>query len=87
MCGCLISHYSSNLIKESHSTRVPAPAERGKSVKMKILIVGAGVGGTAVAARLAKEGHTVTVYEKNSFHGGRCSLIHHEGHRFDQVRN
>jgi phytoene desaturase (3,4-didehydrolycopene-forming) len=26
----------------------------------------------------------VTVVEKNDFTGGRCSLIHHEGHRFDQ---
>lgn len=26
----------------------------------------------------------MTVLEKNSFTGGRCSLIHHEGYRFDQ---
>lgn len=26
----------------------------------------------------------MTVVEKNSFTGGRCSLIHHEGYRFDQ---
>lgn len=26
----------------------------------------------------------MTVLEKNSFTGGRCSLIRHEGHRFDQ---
>jgi len=48
------------------------------------VIVGAGAGGVALAARLAKAGLRVTVVEKNSFTGGRCSLIHHEGYRFDQ---
>ncbi|CRK16403.1 hypothetical protein BN1708_017492, partial [Verticillium longisporum] len=38
----------------------------------------------AIAARLAKAGYKVTVLEKNDFTGGRCSLIHHEGYRFDQ---
>lgn len=46
--------------------------------------IGAGVGGVATAARLAKAGFSVTVLEKNDFTGGRCSLIHHEGYRFDQ---
>ncbi|KAJ3037488.1 hypothetical protein HDV00_001663 [Rhizophlyctis rosea] len=50
----------------------------------KIVIIGAGVGGVALASRLSKEGHNVTVVEKNDFVGGRCSLIHHEGYRFDQ---
>ena len=45
---------------------------------------GAGVGGVASAARLAKAGYSVTLLEKNFFTGGRCSLIHHEGYRFDQ---
>lgn len=51
----------------------------------KVIIIGAGIGGTATAARLAHAGLDVEVYEKNSFSGGRCSLIHHEGYRFDQV--
>jgi monoamine oxidase len=42
------------------------------------------VGGIASAARLAKAGFKVTVLEKNDFTGGRCSLIHHDGYRFDQ---
>ncbi|OTB03981.1 hypothetical protein M426DRAFT_23298 [Hypoxylon sp. CI-4A] len=50
----------------------------------KAIVIGAGAGGVATAARLAKSGFSVTVLEKNSFIGGRCSLIHHEGHRFDQ---
>ncbi|KAG8879971.1 hypothetical protein FRB97_001270 [Tulasnella sp. 331] len=50
----------------------------------KVTIVGAGVGGVALAARLAKAGFDVTVLEKNDFIGGRCSLIHQDGYRFDQ---
>ena len=42
--------------------------------------VGAGAGGVATAARLARAGYAVTVHEKNDFTGGRCSLIHHEGY-------
>ncbi|KAH6888399.1 hypothetical protein B0T10DRAFT_514074 [Thelonectria olida] len=48
------------------------------------VVIGAGVGGVATAARLAKAGFKVTVVEKNDFTGGRCSLIHQDGHRFDQ---
>ncbi|OTA93420.1 hypothetical protein M434DRAFT_21479 [Hypoxylon sp. CO27-5] len=55
-----------------------------KTGRKKAIVVGAGAGGIATAARLAKSGFSVTVLEKNSFTGGRYSLIHHEGHRFDQ---
>lgn len=41
---------------------------------------GAGAGGIATAARLAKAGFETTVIEKNDYTGGRCSLLHHEGH-------
>ncbi|QIW99273.1 hypothetical protein AMS68_004791 [Peltaster fructicola] len=52
--------------------------------KPTAIVIGAGAGGVSVAARLAKAGFEVTVVEKNDFSGGRCSLIHHEGYRFDQ---
>ncbi|KAI0125158.1 phytoene desaturase [Xylariales sp. AK1849] len=55
-----------------------------KTRQKKAIVIGAGAGGIASAARLAKSGFQVTVLEKNSFTGGRCSLIHHEGYRFDQ---
>ncbi|XXH05870.1 hypothetical protein Hte_012311 [Hypoxylon texense] len=55
-----------------------------KTKQKKAIVVGAGAGGIATAARLAKAGFSVTVLEKNAFTGGRCSLIRHEGHRFDQ---
>ncbi|KAI8895642.1 beta-carotene [Globomyces pollinis-pini] len=50
----------------------------------KVVIVGAGVGGITTAAYLSKQGYRVEVYEKNDFIGGRCSLIHNKGFRFDQ---
>lgn len=52
--------------------------------RKSVIIIGSGIGGTALAARLARQGFNVTVYEKNSFSGGRLSLIHKNGHRFDQ---
>ena len=48
--------------------------------RQRVIIVGAGVGGVATAARLAVAGCKVTVVEKNDFSGGRCSLIHHQGY-------
>ncbi len=48
-----------------------------------IIIIGAGVGGIAAAARLARHGLHVTVLEKNSRPGGRCDRISREGHHFD----
>lgn len=53
-------------------------------MKKSIIIIGSGIGGTALAARLAQQGFDVNVYEKNDFSGGRLSLIHKNGHRFDQ---
>ncbi|KAF1841413.1 phytoene desaturase [Cucurbitaria berberidis CBS 394.84] len=55
-----------------------------EELRPRVIIVGAGVGGVATAARLAAAGCTVTVVEKNDFSGGRCSLIHRRGFRFDQ---
>ncbi len=47
------------------------------------LIIGAGVGGIAAAARLAQQGYDVTVLEKNETPGGRASLIQEDGFTFD----
>jgi phytoene desaturase len=48
-----------------------------------VLVIGAGIGGLAVAARLAKAGHHVTVVEKNSRPGGRTATLNMHGYRFD----
>jgi phytoene desaturase len=48
-----------------------------------VLVIGAGVGGIAVAARLARYGYQVTVVEKNERAGGRCDRLVKDGHHFD----
>ncbi len=47
------------------------------------LVIGAGIGGITTAAYLAKNGYSVSVYEKNSAPGGRCGQLIHNGYRFD----
>lgn len=49
----------------------------------KIIVIGAGVGGTACAALLAKAGHEVTVLESHSFLGGRCATLEKDGFVYD----
>ena len=47
------------------------------------IVIGAGIGGIASAAHLARRGIHVTVFEKNQRPGGRCDHFTQEGHRFD----
>ncbi|MCB9246730.1 MAG: phytoene desaturase [Flavobacteriales bacterium] len=47
------------------------------------IVIGAGIGGLASAVRLAVKGYQVTVYEANSYPGGKLSQIEHAGFRFD----
>lgn len=49
----------------------------------KIIIIGAGFGGLATAARLAHRGHEVTVLEKNGYVGGRNRRTWVKDCRFD----
>lgn len=48
-----------------------------------IVIIGSGVGGLASAVLLAKDGHHVTVIEKNEQPGGRAGILDRDGFRFD----
>jgi phytoene desaturase len=50
---------------------------------ISVLVIGAGIGGIAVAARLARRGYNVTVLEKNAVPGGRLNKLLQDGHRFD----
>src|SRR5574342_1190993 len=47
------------------------------------IVIGAGIGGLAAAAHLARRGLHVTVLEKNARAGGRCDRLSREGHHFD----
>lgn len=49
----------------------------------KIIVVGSGFSGLAAAATLAKEGHDVTVLEKNDTLGGRARQFKVDGFTFD----
>lgn len=50
---------------------------------MKVVIIGAGVGGMATANLLAQQGHSVTVVEGRDQVGGRMGLLQAKGFRFD----
>ena len=47
------------------------------------IVIGAGIGGLAAAARLARAGFQVTLLEKNAHPGGRCGILERDGFRFD----
>src|SRR5262245_57834474 len=47
------------------------------------IVIGAGIGGIATAAHLARRGIHVTVIEKHERPGGRCDRVTREGHHFD----
>ncbi|HXG84235.1 MAG TPA: phytoene desaturase family protein [Pyrinomonadaceae bacterium] len=50
---------------------------------MKIIIIGAGLGGLSAAIRLAKSGFSVTVLEKNETTGGKVNTVEADGYKFD----
>jgi phytoene desaturase len=52
-------------------------------MKKKIAIIGAGVAGVSAALRLNKRGYEVTVYEKNSYVGGKMNQFTQDGYRWD----
>lgn len=49
----------------------------------KITVIGSGVAGLSCASFLAKEGHNVTLLEKNSSIGGRARMFEADGFMFD----
>lgn len=50
---------------------------------MRVLVVGAGVGGLCIAVRLAAGGHDVTVLERNPMVGGKLATLAEAGYTFD----
>ena len=49
----------------------------------QVVVVGAGIGGMAAAAQLAKDGFHVTVVERNDQAGGRARIWQKDGYTFD----
>ena len=51
--------------------------------KPEAIVIGSGVAGMASAIRLALQGFSVKVFEKNNYPGGKLSFIEKDGYRFD----
>lgn len=51
--------------------------------KKDIAVIGSGFAGLSAAALMAQQGHSVTLYEKNSGIGGRARVFEAEGFTFD----
>jgi phytoene desaturase len=49
----------------------------------KIGVIGAGLGGLSAACTLAARGHSVILFEKNDWIGGKAAVLEAEGFRFD----
>lgn len=49
----------------------------------RVVVVGGGLGGSASAARLAKQGHSVTLLERLDRVGGALGYVEHGGYRWD----
>ncbi len=53
------------------------------SANEKVIVIGAGVGGLATAARLAAKGKSVTVLEQANYFGGKLAAYRRDGFVFD----
>ena len=49
----------------------------------RVVVIGAGVAGLATAGLLARDGHDVTILERNDRVGGRAGTVERSGFRFD----
>lgn len=52
-----------------------------------ISILGSRVSSLSAACYLFREGHNVTIYEKNKPFGGRATQLNHQGYKFDIGRS
>ena len=49
----------------------------------KAIVIGGGIGGLSIAARLLKDGFNVDLYEKNKSLGGKISQVKFADFKFD----
>lgn len=49
----------------------------------RIGVIGAGLGGLTAACTLAARGHSVVVFERNAWAGGKAAVLERNGYRFD----
>ncbi len=49
----------------------------------RVAVVGGGLGGLAAACTLAGRGHSVVLFEKNEWLGGKAAVLEQDGFRFD----
>lgn len=52
----------------------------------KVFIIGAGIAGLSVAARLLHYGFTVEIFEKNNTVGGKTGFIQYKDFKFDSSK-
>jgi phytoene desaturase len=50
---------------------------------MRVVVIGAGLGGLSAAAHLSKGGHDVTIVEREALPGGRAGMVIRDGFRLD----
>jgi phytoene desaturase len=50
---------------------------------LRVVVIGAGLGGLSAAAHLSRTGHQVTVVERGSVAGGRAGMLTQDGFRLD----
>lgn len=53
------------------------------NAKLRVIVIGAGVGGLTTAALLQKSGYDVTILEAQTYPGGCASTFAHQGYRFE----
>jgi phytoene desaturase len=70
------------MLVSTGSVAPSVPASRNRA-RRSAVVIGAGLGGLATAARLAHSGYRVTLLERHRLPGGRAGLWESEGFRFD----